>query len=600
MTSSGQGLRARRPAPGFGGTAGRGTTAAEGIGSGAPERGNGRFDAIVVGAGHNGLVAAAYLARAGLDVVVLEGSPSIGGATRSEEAFPGFRFSVFSYLVSLLRPEVIHELDLVRHGLFLVPTASTLNPLPGGDCLFREADPQRTYRHIARHSRRDAEALFEYKLEMRRMGHLMFRLQRAAPDELAAVIGDRVGESADAGGDAGAPSGGGAEVADIARYFLDVPAARLRTFVQMLTMSSADFLDQWFESDVLKAALSSSSIIGSMLSPRSPGSAYVLLHHYMGEVDGAYREWGFQKGGTGAVAAAIGRAARSHGAGIRTNCRVDRVLVRGGRAAGVVLANGDELHADVVLSSAAPQISLGGLLDPADVPGDAGPGLASRAGRWRSRGCAGKVNLALDGLPRFECMPEPGPHLSGGITIAPGLDYVDRAYDEAKYGNFSKRPFIDMILPSVLDPDMAPPGKHVVSCFVQYAPYELASGPWDDRQRDAFGDAVVRTLEEYAPGIENRILHRQVLVPPDIERIAGIPGGNIFHGELRLSQLFLLRPDPAAASFRTPLPGYYLCGSSTQFGGGISGGPARLAALRVIDDLRGGGTAAPGGEGDAR
>ena len=366
----------------------------------------------------------------------------------------------------------------------------------------------------------------------------------------------------------------------------------------MLTMSSADFLGQWFETDALLAALSSSSLIGSMLSPRTPGSAYVLLHHYMGEVDGVYREWGFQKGGTGAVAAAIASAARSHGAEIRTECPVARVLVRDGRTAGVALANGDELRAGVVLSSAAPQISLGGLLDPADVPGDGGAGLVERAARWRSRGCAGKVNLAISGLPRFECMPEPGPHLSGGITIVPGLDYVDRAYDDAKYGGFSERPFIDMIVPSVLDPDMAPPGSHVLSCFVQYAPYELADGAWDEGRREAFGDAVVRTLAEYAPGIEDQVLHRQVLIPPDIERIAGIPGGNIFHGELRLSQLFLLRPDPAAAGFRTPLPGYYLCGSSTQFGGGISGGPARLAALRVLSDLGGAETPASGGEGE--
>ncbi len=541
--------------------------------------GGGRFDAIVIGAGHNGLVAAAYLARGGLDVAVLESSPAIGGATRSEEVLPGFRFSVFSYLVSLLRPEVIHELDLVRHGLFLVPTASTLNPLPGGDCLFREADPRRTYRHVARHSRRDAEALFEYKLEMRRMGHLMHRLQRAAPDELAAAIDRRVAERAE-----NLDVDASAEVADIARCFLDLPAARLRSFVQMLTMSSADFLDQWFESDALKAALSSSSVIGSMLSPRTPGSAYVLLHHYMGEIDGVYREWGFQKGGAGAVAATIARAARSHGAEIRTHCPVERVLIRDGRTAGVALANGDELRAGVVLSSAAPQISLGRLLDPEDVPG--GAGLVERAARWQSRGCAGKVNLAISGLPRFECMPAPGPHLAGGITIAPGLDYVERAWDDAKYGGFSERPFIDMIVPSVLDPDMAPPGRHVLSCFVQYAPFELAAGPWDDARREAFGDAVVGAIAEYAPGIEDLILHRQVLVPPDIEAIAGIPGGNIFHGELRLSQLFLLRPDPAAASFRTPLPGYYLCGSSTQFGGGISGGPARLAALRVLDDLR--------------
>ncbi len=554
--------------------------------SGTPLQGGGRFDAIVVGAGHNGLVTAAYLARAGLDVVVLERGPVIGGATLSEEAFPGFRYSVFSYLVSLLRPEVIHELELVRHGLFLVPTASTLNPLPGGDCLLREADPQRTYHNIARHSRRDAEALTEYKLEMRRLGHLMFKLQRAAPDELAAAVAAHVG--GEGKGEAGeiAPDLS-LEVADIARHVLDLPIHRMRSFVQMLTMSSADFLHQWFECDALVAALSSSSIIGSNLSPRSPGSAYVLLHHYMGEVDGVYREWGFQKGGTGGLAAVIASAAESHGAEIRTDCPVEQVLARDGRACGVVLENGDELTADVVVSSAAPQVSLGRLLQPEDVPGDAGQAMRERALRWQSRGCAGKVNLALDGLPRFTCMPEPGDHLAGGITIAPSLHYIERACDDAKYGGFSKRPFIDMIVPSVLDPDMAPPGKCVLSCFVQYAPFELAGTTWDE-QRDAFGDAVVKTLAEYAPGIESQVLHRQVRVPPDIERIAGIPGGNIFHGELRLSQLFLLRPDPAAAAFRTPLDGYYLCGSSTGFGGGISGGPGRLAALRVLNDRKSG------------
>jgi phytoene dehydrogenase-like protein len=525
----------------------------------------GSWDAVVVGGGHNGLVSAAYLARAGLRVQVLERRERVGGATVTEEPYPGFRYSVFSYLVSLLRPEVIHDLDLVRHGLFLVPLESTLNPLPGGDELYRESDPNRTFANVARHSRRDAEAYVEYRLRMTQLAQLVHELQASAPPDL--VDGAAADEDA-------------AVLAALARRYVQAPRDLIFTFLQALTTSAESLLDQWFESAPLKAALATSSIIGSFVSPRSPGSAYVLLHHYMGEIDGVYRAWGWQKGGTGGLAEVIARAARSLGAEIRLDAPVARALVEDGEVRGVVLEDGEEVRARVVLSSLAPQASLGRFLDPGLLPEE----LLDRAMRWQSFGCSGKVNLALDRVPRFASRPEPGPHLAGGMSIAPDLDYVERAFEDAKYGGWSRRPFADLVIPSCVDPDMAPPGKHVMSCFVQYAPYSLSGADWAD-QREAFGDAVIDVLEEHMPGLRESILHRQVLVPPDIERIVGIPGGNIFHGELRMSQLFVNRPGARAAAYRTPVPGYYLCGSSTHPGGGISGAPGRLAALRVLRDL---------------
>jgi phytoene dehydrogenase-like protein len=300
----------------------------------------------------------------------------------------------------------------------------------------------------------------------------------------------------------------------------------------------------------------------------------------MGEIDGAFRAWGFQKGGTGGIAESIARSARSLGAEIRTEAGVERVLVRDGRATGVALTSGEEIEASVVVSGLDPRLTFTKLVDPKELPGDLVEGIR----RYKFRGSSGKVNLALDGLPDFTCLPGEGPHLRGAISISPSVEYLEHAYDDAKYGEFSSHPYMDVIIPSMIDPGMAPPGKHVMSIFVQYAPYDL-NGGWTDAKRDAFGDAVIRTLARYAPNIESRILHRQVLTPLDMERITGLSEGNIFQGELALQQLFFLRPVPQWAKYRTPIRGYWQCGAGTHPGGGIMGGSGRLAALEILKDL---------------
>jgi phytoene dehydrogenase-like protein len=348
--------------------------------------------------------------------------------------------------------------------------------------------------------------------------------------------------------------------------------------VQLMTMSAIDFLDQWFETDVLKATMSASGIIGTFQGVRSPGTAYVLLHHYMGEIDGAFRSWGFARGGTGAISNAIAGAAREAGVEIRTETSVARITVKNGQASGVVLANGDELSADMVLSSVDPNLTFLKFMDAdRELPAE----FVEEIRRYKYRGSSGKVNLALDALPNFTCLPGEGPHLRGAISISPGVDYMERAYDQAKYGEFSRRPYVDMVIPTLTDPSVAPPGKHILSCFVQYAPYKLSTGTWDD-QREAFGDTVIDTIAEYAPNIRDIILHRQVLTPLDLERDFGLTEGNIFQGELSLEQLFFARPVPGWSQYRTPIQNLWMCGSATHPGGGIMGAPGRNAALRIL------------------
>jgi len=353
--------------------------------------------------------------------------------------------------------------------------------------------------------------------------------------------------------------------------------------VQLMTMSAIDFLDQWFETDVLKATMSASGIIGTFLGVRSPGTAYVLLHHYMGEIDGAFRSWGFARGGTGAISNAIADAAREAGAEIRTQAGIAKIIIKGGKAQGVVLANGDEIHASIISSSIDPRQTFIHLIENGHLPNE----FLDEIRRYKFRGSSGKVNLALDALPNFKAMPGPGAHLRGAISISPSVEYMERAYDDAKYGNFSRRPYIDMVIPTLTDPSVAPPGKHILSCFVQYAPYKLRPGlNWDD-QKEAFGNNVIDTIAEHAPNIKDIIVHKQVVTPLDLEREWGLREGNIFQGELSLEQLFFLRPVPGYAQFRTPIKNLYLCGSATHPGGGIMGGPGRLAALEILKDFKG-------------
>ena len=521
-----------------------------------------KYDAIVIGGGHNGLTTAAYLGRAGKKVLVLEKRSVLGGAAVTEEVFPGFKFSVCSYVVSLMKANVIRELKLPRFGLEILPLESTFTPLEN-DYLIRTADSDQTYREIARHSLRDAEAYTRFGPLMGQIGMAVRPiLETIAPNAIRPSVSDLFNTK------------------KLLDHVKTLSSEQFEYLTKLMTMSSADFLDEWFEFEPLKATMSASGIIGTFMGPRSPGSAYVMLHHYMGDIDGAFRSWGFQRGGTGEISMAIARSAEYFGAKIKTEASVSNIIIKNNKAVGVALDNGDEYHSDIVISGLDPKQSFLNLVNENELPNE----FVKDIKNFRIRGSSGKVNLALDGLPNFTCLPGEGHHLRGAISISPNYDHLENAYDDAKYGSFSKKPFMDIILPSVLDPEMAPPGKHVMSCFVQYAPYNI-NGGWNDEKKEAFGDAVIDTLAQYAPNIKDIILHRQVLTPLDLESTFGLTEGNIFHGELTIQQLFSLRPAARWADYTTPIRNYYQCGSGTHPGGGITGSPGEMAAKKILGIL---------------
>jgi phytoene dehydrogenase-like protein len=521
------------------------------------------YDVIIIGGGHNGLVAAAYLARAGRKVVVFERRSMLGGAVLTQEVFPGFKFSVCSYVVSLLRPEIIRELELRRHGLEILPLHGTFTPMER-DYLWRPEDHAETRRQIGRHSQRDASRYEPYVAAMQRMAEVVRPMLAMTPPDPSSLdtraVFDTLG---------------------LAKRFRELSREDQQLFVSLMSSSAVDFVERWFETDVLKATLAASGIIGTFLGVRSPGTAYVLLHHYMGELDGHFRAWGLPRGGMGSVSSAIASAARAAGAELRTDTPVARVIVREGRATGIVLQNGDEYMAPLIVSNADLRVTFEKLVGLNHVPAD----FAADVRKFRFRGASAKVNLALDALPDFLVRPDNYAHLRGAISISPSVDYLERAYDEAKYGWYSTKPYLDIVIPSLTDPTVAPPGKHVMSCFVQYAPYKLRAGTWD-AEREHLGDAVINAIADFAPNIRGRILHRQVVTPLDLERDFAMTEGNIFHGELTLDQLFSFRPVHGWARYRTPIQGLYLCGASAHPGGGVMGAPGRNCAREILKDTQ--------------
>lgn len=530
--------------------------------SSAPTAGGSTYDAIVVGGGHNGLVNGAYLAKAGLRTLILERRHLVGGAAITEELMPGFHFTTFSYALSLLRPEIIQELDLVKHGFMPLMMPSGFHPTGDGDYLLLGEDHAQNVQEIRRHSRHDADAYDRYHHDLDLVRRAVRPLFDNPPPN---VFGKDPEDQADV------------------RWLLDhlgsVDKKTMHDVARLLTGSAADWLDDYFEHEAVKGYHASSSIIGSKVGPMSQGSGLVLLFHKMGEHDGAMGAWAFHKGGNGGFTQVLARAAESFGAEVRLEAPVSSVLTDGDRATGVVLADGTEIRATTVVSALDARRTFTELVDPRALPDD----LVDAVQRTRYRGVSAKVNFALDALPTFPALPDTVDHFGGFLNIGPTMEYVERAFDAAKYGWYSDRPFIDAAVQSVVDPDMAPPGKHVMSCFVQYAPYELRGSDWET-EREPFGDKAQAVLEDHFPGFGDLVLHREVVTPKDIETHTGLTEGNIFAGEFLAPQMYFFRPAPGWSQYRTPIEGYYQCGSGTHPGGCVMGSPGKLAAQRILKD----------------
>ncbi|MDE0875815.1 MAG: NAD(P)/FAD-dependent oxidoreductase [Porticoccaceae bacterium] len=524
-----------------------------------------KYDAIIIGAGHNGLTNAAYLAKAGLDVLVLEKNGYIGGATVSRELYPNWKYSNCSYVCSLLRPEIIRDLELPRHGLQVVPYGGGVTFKENGDYLGAHADHERMLRELARHSKRDASAYERYEADVMKQTRLIRPfLMRTPPDPTSLKPRDLK------------------ELSVLAKSFGSMGEEALADTMRFWTMSIGDFLDEYFETDVIKAHLAGSGIIGTALGVYSPGTAYVLLHHYMGDVDGSVGAWGFARGGMGAVSAALSASFQSFGGTIQCDAEVAQIIVKNGKAKGVALANGDELYADIVVSNLDPKRTFLKIMDEGDLPAD----VVKKAKNFKIRGSSGKLNIALDGLPTFTGLPKDSPLCLGEKHFSDSLPKMERAYDEWKDGTWSKDPYVDMLIPTQIDPTMAPPGKHMMSVFVQYAPPKIHGGDWTAEDKAGFEKTVIDQISNYSPDFKDLILHCETRTPQDIENEVGLTEGNIFMGELTFDQLLFNRPFPGYAQYRGPVKGMYMCSSGTHPGGGVMAAPGANAAREILMDLK--------------
>jgi phytoene dehydrogenase-like protein len=522
----------------------------------------GSFDAIIIGAGHNGLVTACYLARAGWRVLVLERRHVVGGACVTEEVFPGFKVSTAAYVNSLFRKEIIRDLRLADHGFAVLErNPSSFSPFPDGRHLLLGPDGAANRREIAKFSARDAENYPKYEAMLERVAAVVEPTLTMRPPDLV-----RPG------------------LRDLWHLFRLGRAFRkmgpgMSEALEVLTGPARPILDRWFESEQLKATLATDAIIGAMAAPSVPGTAYVLFHHVMGETNGKRGVWAYVRGGMGGLTQALAGAARSLGADVRTEADVARIVVKDGAVTGVALRNGTEYRAGVVASNADANVTFNHLLDNRLLP----PAFAEAVNRISYDSASLKINVALSELPDFTACPgsQPGPQHRGTVHVCPDQDYIERAYDDAKYGRPSECPVLECTLPSAVDPSVAPPGKHLMSMFIQYAPYKLREGNWDEI-KEAFADRCFDVLNQYAPNFKRSVIARQVLSPLDLERTFGLTGGNIFQGAMTLNQLFSLRPVPGFAGYRTPIRGLYLCGAAAHPGGGVIGAAGWNAARTIL------------------
>jgi phytoene dehydrogenase-like protein len=524
-----------------------------------------KYDAIVIGAGHNGITNAAYLAKAGLSVLMVEKNPWIGGASVSRELHKGWMYSNCSYVCSLLRPEVYRSLNLAKYGLQIVPYGGSVTMAQNGDILGSYVDEDVARREIARHSKRDSDAVVRYHRDIMRQCRFIRKfLLRTAPDPTSFRLRDL------------------REMLYLGKEAAKLGEDGLYEMMRFYTMNLKDFLDEYFESPLLKAAYAGSGIIGSAMGVMSPGTAYVLLHHAMGEVDGNPGAWGFARGGMGAIAKAMNACFEEHGGQTVCDSGVRQIMVKNGAVTGVALDNGDEHYADVVVSNMTFPRTFLECMDAKDLE----PSFLKKVRNFKIRGSSGKLNIALDGLPDFPALRGNTELIKGDMHLIDSIERLERAYDDWKDGIWSRDPYIDMLIPSLTDPTMAPPGKHFMSVFVQYVPPKVRGEEWTDAQRDQFGQTVINQINDYAPGFKDLILHAEVRTPRELENEVGLTEGNIFQGELTMDQLMFNRPIPGFAQYRGPAKGLYMCGSSTHPGGGVMAAPGANAAREILLDLR--------------